>query len=145
MYNHYDHLTLLDTEGNYVESEQVELSARGFAEVTHAAREMAELMQQPFLVRLKDKGLGFSVNPEKDAKLLSKWVEVKVDWGTLERVGGEFIKLNLVDEEANLYPNAYLHAFLLTPDEFKQHITQKGMAPKMFSVWEQCVKARTKS
>ncbi len=125
--------------------EVLELSARGFAEVTHAAREMAELIQQPFLVRLKDKGLGFSINPVKDAKLLSKWVEVKVDWGTLERVGGEFIKLNLVDEEANLYPNAYLHAFLLTPDEFKQHITQKGMAPKMFSVWEQCVKARTES
>lgn len=119
--------------------EVLELSARGFAEVTHAAREMAELMQQPFLVRLKDKGLGFSVNPVKDAKLLSKWVEVKVDWGTLERVGGEFIKLNLVDKKSDF------HAFLLTPDEFKQHITQKGMAPKMFSVWEQCVKARTKS
>lgn len=121
--------------------EVLELSARGFAEVTHAAREMAELMQQPFLVRLKDKGLGFSVNPEKDSKLLSKWVEVKVDWGTLERVGGEFIKLNIVEEGSDFF----YHAFLLTPDEFKQHITQKGMAPKMFSVWEQCVKARTKS
>lgn len=133
--------TCLPDELSGEQLEVLELSARGFAEVTHAAREMAELMQQPFLVRLKDKGLSFSVNPEKDAKLLSKWVEAKVDWGILERVGGEFIKLNIVEEGSDFF----YHAFLLTPDEFKEHITQKGMAPKMFSVWEQCVKARKQS
>ena len=103
--------------------EVIENNARMFATITSEANQIMPLLTQKFEMRIKgSSNLSWSINKKSDALLLGKWIEVTVDWDIMQNT-------NLI---------AFSHGeglIILTPSEFKEHITQKGLAPKMFDAW----------
>lgn len=130
----YDNPTMVTESGEQVDCAAHEVSARAFAEVTHIAREMVPLMCQSFKLRIKDKGLGFSIHEARDAKYLSKWLDVKLDWDAAVR-NPNLITFTLLGVDERALPIN----FMFTKEEFFKHVTQKGLAPKMFAVWKEYV------
>lgn len=101
----------------------LEYKARMYETVTHAAREMTPLLTQEFMVRVKgSSNLGFSINKEHDAQYLGKWIEATVYWE-----GTNFFTLNIKGDWRTL---------MFSGDEFEKHVTQKGLAPKMYATWK---------
>lgn len=64
------------------QNNQTTESAKDFAFVTHAARDMAEIMQRTFKVRIKGSSdLSFTLCYKKpNALVMGKWVNVRIDW-----------------------------------------------------------------
>ena len=101
-------------------------AARDFAYVTHAARDMAEIMQRTFHVRVKGSSdLSWSIPSCKleQAKLLGKWINVKIDWG----ITGKYALVLKVEDSPYLIQ--------LTEKEF-HHMTQVGDFPKISELYK---------
>ena len=105
--------------------EAYEAEARLFAEITIEAKDMVPLLTQKFEMRIKSgvpNPLGWSLHQDSDCLLLGKWIEVSVDWEM--SLDSCFLVLR--------YKNTLLQ---FTDNEFKKHITKKGIAPKMFKTF----------
>lgn len=108
------------------QNNQTTESAKDFAFVTHAARDMAEIMQRTFSVRIKGSSdLSWSIRPcrEAQAKLLGKWIGVKINWAA---TGRHILVLDVEghDEMIQLLPCEY------------SHMTQVGDFPKIVELYK---------
>ncbi len=109
----------------------VENNARMFATVTNEAHMMLPLLTQTFKLRIKSGGknpLAWSTFPQEEVCLLGKWIDVVVVWE-----GTTFFTLREVKTRRLLQ---------FCKEEFFAHVTQKGVAPKMFKTWELANKAK---
>lgn len=110
-------------------------SARDFAYVTHAARDMAEIMQRTFKVRIKSSSdLSFSAFFKKETALnIGKWIDVKIDWELTDEYS-LFLVAGCGDD---------MFGICLNEDQF-HHMTQVGDFPKIAELYKLYKKTLTK-
>ena len=126
----YNELLKLAEAGDEQAQCMVTNCAAQYANATVAAIEMAELLSQEFDIRIKGSSdMSWAIDSTRAGfvKYLGKWVKCKVAWDYCDK--GMFAVMTSSGDLLQFGKNPWV-------DEFKQHVTQKGMAPKMFEAWK---------
>lgn len=107
------------------QNNQTTESAKDFAFITHAARDMAEIMQRAFKVRVKGSSdLSWAAGVERKASYLGKWIDVLIDW---QYTSETMLVLIPVHDPYELLQ--------FTEKEF-HHMTQVGDFPKIVELYK---------
>lgn len=99
----------------------IENNARMFATITSEANQIVPLLTQKFMMRIKSgtpPPIGVPVN------IMGKWIECQVDWEYSE---GCILTIR---------PVKGYGLYMFGVNDFAKHVTQKGLAPRMFNAWK---------